>query len=516
MKIKLDVIFKKINMSIKNKKVRLTILFFFLGLIIFLSIFPRAVEVLNQNPIFGFDQGREMLAAKNIVVGHKLILIGTEVGAGQAGLSGIFHGPIYYYMLTIPFILFNGDPAKAVYLMFLFGILTIICGYYFGKKLFGQWGGILLALLICISPLFIAQSRFIWSPNPPTLFILLALYFTYLLKENKRIYIFLAAFFAGFIYNFELGIAVPLSLTLLVYCIFLFRKDLRKLLYVFAGFVCGYLPMILFEMRHGFMGTKSIIAYLTTHHKQIAGHTSTYYLIDHAKAFIAYFQGTFPKNFEHPILLLLIIVLSLYFLIKEKNVAFRYFFSFLLLLIPVTFLVFAPLRNSVWNIYLLHLNVAYLLLFCYIIYSFINKKLYLLFMLALLFVLVMTLFGLQNAIKVSLYDYSDYGGTAKIKGEEAAIDYIYKDAKGKPFGLFIFTPPVYTYPYDYLLWWYAKPKYHYLPYQEKKGTFYLLIQIDSGQPWTYKGWMETVIKTGKIIYTKTLIPSGFIVQKRQT
>jgi hypothetical protein len=116
---------------------------------------------------------------------------------------------------------------------------------------------------------------------------------------------------------------------------------------------------------------------------------------------------------------------------------------------------------------------------------------------------------------MTIKDYPDLGGAAKIKGQEQAIDYIYKDAKGKPFGLYIFTPPVYTYPYDYLLWWYAKPKYHYFPYQEKKGTFYLLMQVDMNQPWTYKGWMETVIKTGKIIDTKTLIPSGFIVQKRQ-
>ena len=513
MRLDIKAIIKKANASLRNKKVRLIILFFFLGLIISLSFFPRAVEVLNQNPIFGFDQGREMLAAKNIVVNHKLILIGTEVGAGQAGISGIFHGPIYYYMLTIPFILFNGDPAKAVYLMFLFGILTIIFGYYFGKKLFGQWGGILFALLISISPLFIAQSRFLWSPNPPTLFILIALYFTYLLRENRKIYIFLAAFFSGFIYNFELGIAVPLSLALLAYSIFIFRKDLKQLLYLFAGFVFGYLPMILFEIRHGFLGTKSIISYLTIHHKQTIGHTSIYYIIDHAKAFIAYFQGTFPTNFGHPLLLLLIIILSLYFLTKEKNIAFKYFFSFLLLLIPVTFLMFAPLRNSVWNIYLLHLNVAYLLLFCYIVYSFISRKLNLLFIAAVLFIGIMVLSGLQSAVKVSTYDYSDYGGIAKVKGKVDALDFIYKDAKGKPFGLLIFTPPVYTYPYDYLLWWYGERKYGYLPYQEKKGNFYLLIEMDPSKPWSYKGWLETVIKSGDIIYTKTL-PSGFIVQKR--
>jgi len=380
-------------------------------------------------------------------------------------------------------------------------------------RLFGRWGGILLALLISISPLFIAQSRFIWSPNPPTLFILLAFYFTYLLKEKKKLYIFLAAFFAAFIYNFELGIAVPVSFALLAYCLFLFRRDLKKLFYLFAGFLLGYLPMILFEIRHNFLGTRGIIGYIFSHKTVASSHPTSNYLFEHVKSFINYFQGTFPTNSWEPLLLLLILTFSAYFLIKEKNAAFKYFFSFLFLLIPVTFCVFAPLRNSIWNIYLLHLNVAYLLLFCYIVYSFIGKKFNSLFVVILLIIVIMTLLGLQNAVKVSLYDYSDYGGTAKVKGKVDALDYIYKDAKGKPFGLLVFTPPVYTYPYDYLLWWYGQPKYHYLPYGEKKGTFYLLIQIDPWKPWSYKGWLETVIKSGKIIYTKTL-PSGFIVQKR--
>jgi hypothetical protein len=54
-------------------------------------------------------------------------------------------------------------------------------------------------------------------------------------------------------------------------------------------------------------------------------------------------------------------------------------------------------------------------------------------------------------------------------------------------------------------------KYHYVPYAEKKGTFYLLINPDNQKPWSYEGWMETVIKTGDIISTNKLPRSGFIV-----
>lgn len=489
---------------------------FFLTLffVIFLSIFPRCVEILNQNSLFLFDQGREMLAAKKIVVDHKFILIGTEIGAGDAGISGVFHGPLYYYMLSIIFILFNGDPQGGIYLMFGFGLLSIAFGYYVGYRMFGKWVGLLLSLLISISPIFIAQSRFIWSPNPPTLFMLAAFYCTYIISKNKSLlFTFLAAFFSGFVYNFELGVAVPMSLTLLIYSFFLFKKQIKNYVFLIAGFVMGYLPMFLFEIRHDFLGLRGIITYLFKH--KVATHSvqQTNFLVDHFNSFINSFSSTFPFQFLFQLVFLFIIVVSIYYIRKEKVKYLKYFFSFLLLLIPVTYLVFSPLRNTVYGIYLQHLNVAYLLLTCYIVYSSFKYNIKL-FLIVLLFILINFPIGLYSAVATTIHDYPDYGGIAKIRGKIDVVDFIYKDANKKPFGLLVFTPPVYTYPYDYLLWWYGRTKYNYVPYSEKKGVFYLLMEPDPSKPWSYNGWLETVVKDGKVEWTKTL-PSGFVVQKRK-
>ncbi len=482
--------------------------------VVFLAIFPRCVELLNQNPLFLFDQGREMLAAKKIVVDHKFILIGTEIGAGDAGISGVFHGPLYYYMLSIVFILFNGNPQGGIFLMFGFGIISILFGYYLGLKMFNRWIGLLLSLLISIAPIFTAQSRFIWSPNPPTFFILLTFYFTYLFSKNKSLlFTFLAAFFSGFIYNFELGIAVPLSLTLLIYSIFLFKKHIKNYIFLFVGYVFGYLPMFLFEVRHDFLGLRGIITYIFKHKATNHNVNETNFFIDHFNSFIHSFSSTFPLQSLYLLVFLFIVIVSVYYIRKEKVKYLKYFFSFLLFLIPVTYLVFSPLRNTVYGIYLQHLNVAYLLLSCYIVYSSFknNTKI---FLIALLYIFINFPIGIYSAVATTIYDYPDYGGIAKIRGKIDVLDFIYKDANKKPFGLLVFSPPVYTYPYDYLLWWYGKAKYDYIPYKEKKGTFYLLMEPDPSKPWSYKGWLETVIKDGKVEWTKTL-PSGFVVQKRE-
>src|SRR6185312_892785 len=121
------------------KKIFLSIIIFIL---ILLALFPRSVEVLNGNPIFGFDQGSDYLEVKDIVNNHKLTLIGAELGAGEAGVSYIFQGPGFYYLLSIPYILFHGNPAGSIYLMWVLSMLSLVIGFFIGITIWGKLGGV--------------------------------------------------------------------------------------------------------------------------------------------------------------------------------------------------------------------------------------------------------------------------------------------------------------------------------------------------------------------------------------
>ncbi|MDP2585274.1 MAG: glycosyltransferase family 39 protein [Candidatus Levybacteria bacterium] len=486
-----------------------------LSFILCIALLPRSIEVLNKNYIFGFDQGRDYLAVKSIVVDHKPTLIGSEVGAGAAGLSGIFQGPLYYYSLSIPFLLTKGDPYSGVVLMFLISSLSVVFSYIFGKKALGTIGGLSTALLFALSPMFIAQARFTWNSNPSTLFILLAFYFTYLGMKKKNKYIFLSSFFAGFVYNFQFAVSIPLSISIFLYYIFIIKlKEIKKYLILFSGFIFAFLPMLLFELRHGFMGIGGFTKYLFGPKEAGASFLpSQRIVIDHISSFFNAFMDVFPKNIMPPqILLLIVLVPAIYFLYKEKNVELRKFVTFLFLLFPVYFLVFLFFRNTIWVYYLIALNVTYILLFSYSVASSFKKNNYPLKIFYILFLLLVVIKTLPALTNVFIYDYQDYGGTAKIMGKTDAIDFIYNDAKGEKFSLFVFSPPIYVYPYDYILWWHAREKFGYMPGNVKTGTFYLLIEKDNDELW-YKGWLETVIKDGTVIWEKTL-SSGFIVQKR--
>lgn len=500
---------KKINLF------NLWILLFFVGTIA-LGVSFRSVEILSNNYLFGFDQGRDYLAVKNIVDDGKFTLIGSEIGAGAAGINGIFQGPFHYYFLAVPYILFDGSPYGGMVLTYLYGILAIILLFIIGKKMFGNIGGLFASSLAAISPPLISQSRFIWNSHGAPVFVLLSLFFVYKLCEKVRYrYVFLFAFFAAFIYNFQIAISVPMSISLVIFMIFILKvKDIRKYLILVLGFIVGFLPMILFELRHNFMAISGLLDYLIGP-KAIEGPGLILTMQSHIPSFMGNLHSAFIRQdfIRGEFIGIFLFTAGIFFIVREKERAIKKFITYLLTIPFITFFVLGFLNNAVWDYYLLHLVLIYILIFTYIFFSSYSHRKYFLTILIVLFLTLSFVKLTPDLIKNIIYDYHDYGGTHKMKGKIDALDFIYKDANNEDLGLFVFTPPIYTYSYDYLVEWYGVSKYGYKPTESKDKTFYLLIEVDNNDLLRHQGWLETVIVNGEVIKEVTL-PSGFIIQKR--
>lgn len=475
-----------------------------------LGIFLRSPEVINHNPLFGYDQGRDYLVVRDLVVNHKLTLIGSEVGAGFAGIRGLFHGPYYYYLLTLPFIIFKGDPYGAVVLMFVSGVAALILAAVFLKRAFGLQTALVTLLLIDVA--LSAQSRFMWPSHLTTPLIILTFWLVYKIPQNPGKYFFPACFLAGLIYGFQLAISVSLIATLFLYLFLVLKiKNLKVYFQGLLGVIIAYLPFFLFETRHGFMALKSLGSLF-------GGIITGEGTLNWGKNFSEHFLG-FWFNFRDTFLLgtgdlhrwlaVFLLLTIIIFWRQTKPSWAKNFLAFLLLLPPVTFLMFLPLGSMVWGNYLVHLHLVYIIIFAYLLAKVKPWPAKIIF----LGFLILMLPNIGQEVLKAKADFSDDGGVAKLKGQKEAVDYLYWDAAGQPFNVLVFTPPVYDYEFRYFLLWYGEPKYHYLPGNEKKGLFYLWIEPDDKKPWTYKGWLETVIKTGKILKEEQL-PSGFIMQKR--
>ncbi len=483
--------------------------------IAFIFCLSRSAELLSRNFVFVLDQGRDYVAVSDLVLNKKLTLIGSEIGGGYAGINGIFQGPLHYYLLSIFYILFQGDPYGGLVYMFVFALLALVASFFVAKIIFkNTFVSLVTALLVALSPPIVSQAKFSWNPHPVSFFILLSFLFIYLSYKKNKKYIFLSGFLSASTYNFEIATTVPLLLSLVIYSIFILKlKKLKEYAALFGGILIAFLPFLLFEIRHKFLALSGFFSYITSsNHDANQG----YFLINnHLEKFIYNFGNTFssPELIPTNIFLVVFAASFIYLAWNEKRQEVKKIISFFLILVASTIFVISFLRNTVFMYYLYHLNLVYIFSFGYILYAALQQKK---FAILFLFTAILALFSYQALIlgfKDFRNDYYDYGGYHKVKGEKEAVDYIYRDANGKKFGLFVYTPGVFTYQYDYLFQWYGKKKYGYLPSQEKIGMFYLLIEPNSYNRWAAQGWMDTIIKTGKVVETKVL-PSGLIVQKR--
>src|SRR3989344_8878516 len=94
-----------------------------------------------------FDQAIDYLLVKDIVDTQSFALIGTH-----SGLGGFFHGPLWLYMLSPIYVLSGGNPFSFTYFYIGLQLATVLAAHLVGSRLYGDKGGILMSLLIALSP----------------------------------------------------------------------------------------------------------------------------------------------------------------------------------------------------------------------------------------------------------------------------------------------------------------------------------------------------------------------------
>jgi hypothetical protein len=107
---------------------------------------------------FMVDQARDALEAMRIASGESLPLVGP-IAPGLYVL-----GPLYYYLLAIPF-WFSTDPTAAVGLMSLLNLVTVYLSYRLGRECFSTTVGLVTAALYAVFPMATIDSKALWNPG---------------------------------------------------------------------------------------------------------------------------------------------------------------------------------------------------------------------------------------------------------------------------------------------------------------------------------------------------------------
>jgi hypothetical protein len=89
---------------------------------------------INTDLLIHFDQGLHAFGSYQIWHDHQFKLLGH-----QTDVDGLFHGPFYYLLMSIPYGISGGNPVNASVFQILMEMMTLPLFYLAIKKLlFGQ------------------------------------------------------------------------------------------------------------------------------------------------------------------------------------------------------------------------------------------------------------------------------------------------------------------------------------------------------------------------------------------
>jgi hypothetical protein len=471
----------------------------FISLILLLSFLLGARMILAGDFFYLFDQARDYTLVKNIVDTHSLALIGTH-----SGLGGFFHGPIWLYMLLPVYILGSGNPFSFTYFYIGLQLVTVLTAYVVGSKLYGNKGGLLISLLVTLSPIT-------WSTVPntigvnaePLVFLGLFYFLIKFLRSNKNSCIF-AAFIAGLSLQFETALPLVLIPTLLV--IFVWNKIALKNFKIIFLSIISYLlsvsSFILFDLRHKFLMTTSVLNSFTSGHKEKG-------YLELAQRIPAHFNGLlgtyksilFKEDFLLILLLATIVIFAVFLSFKNKAKNIKEFLY--LLIFPVLIFVFFVFYSyPIWPGYVLGLLIPVVFAFYLSVITVWKNRLGKI--LVILFFAI-TFFNVFASLQNQYFQKYQANNTAgAYKNQLAVVEWIYKDAREGEFGYFVYTPEIYTHGMDYLMSWHGKSNPKVIFESKKKSVTYLIMyphmENDKG---AYNFWKKNVLRTqGQAVLSK--------------
>ncbi|HEX8964853.1 MAG TPA: glycosyltransferase family 39 protein, partial [Patescibacteria group bacterium] len=183
---------KKITQFFLSKKFGL-ILFFFL-LVLHFSLRIYKIDIYN---LFGWDQVDNAWASVNIIVHHKLPLLGMVA----KGNSGIYIGPLYYYLISLFYFIFNLDPIASGIFAAVTSLLGFFSIYFVSKKLFPKPVAYIAVLINAVSFASIYFDRVQWPVDLIPGISLLIFYCLYKVITGNTKYIIWLAVLIGFSFH---------------------------------------------------------------------------------------------------------------------------------------------------------------------------------------------------------------------------------------------------------------------------------------------------------------------------
>lgn len=466
----------------------------------------RLKPIYFQTVAYTYDQGRDFLKAAEIVLYKNPTFIGPTTG-----IIGLYHGAWWYYLLTVPFILFRGSPVGFYFFNFLLYFLGSAALLFFFKRYFGLLAATILLFLIAISPYAIYNAVFVGNNNTTPL-VLIGLLVTnfYILetdsksKKKEIILFFLNGIFLGLVAEFEFSFGlmiIPAYILLSVGLPFLRKKfiNLNHIIFFLTGLGLAFSLRLLFELKNNFAQTKILLAFFL---KPKLHNPKPYFDIvkDRLMLFWTYYSNLFPSK-----LLLWIVTICVIMLliagIKNRTLLYTRMMIFISSLLLLLFLLSTFYSDNFWFNYYEGLPYMFIFLFGIILASLVLKANWQTYSKIILLAVMcfLTIYGLFIDVG-STYAYDG------IKVQQDIVDYVVSQEKNlNNYCVRVYTPPVFPYTYDYLFLHKNLTQKIALPQKEwQNNNCWFIIEHDDYKERRAKWLNENLPKKGKKISSKKI------------
>lgn len=196
------------------------------------------------------DFARDIYDILSIVQG-KFSLIGPKLSFG-----GFYSGPFYYYLFAPIFYISRLNPNSLLIMNVFFFSAAPVIFYLLAQKKDNHFSVFLSSLIIGLSPIYITSSRGPWNGSTYLPFLLVFMSWLYFNDFNgRRISLIFLGFLGGFIGSIHFVSLGPIFIAF-AYLWFIL-KDKRYIVFFLLGFVLAFSPLLIFEVRHGFIMTKN-------------------------------------------------------------------------------------------------------------------------------------------------------------------------------------------------------------------------------------------------------------------
>lgn len=418
----------------------------------------RAYLIFRDSVPFAYDMGRDLLWSKDIAFYHTPTLLGPA-----ASIWGVYFTPFWYYLLSVGLFLTNGHPLSAVYITAVTIILCGIIAYLFAKFYLGKFFAVVLSAIILFNAELINLSTFAFHANLLPLLTLLMIIFLFLAVFKNPLFLAASFFVISLMFSADPAPAVAFTFVpIFIFLVFkLWKRNLFKnILLSSAAYLLPLTPLLIFEIRNNFVQTKSIIAYFFGNNPSLSGQLPLFErVVNRLDLFWNFFLQSFAGgNLVWALLLIVIASFGVYRLEKTDEKLKKTLLHINLIFLTLTFLVctfLITVEIKGWYMYGIAIPAAMVLTLSF--YQFRNQKHKILTLLGLYLIFNLLPFFKNERTQMASRD------PVQLTNQLKALDLIYSDHQGEPFSVYVFTPSIYDYNYQYLFWWYLEKKNEPMP-----------------------------------------------------